>query len=81
LTKPSLKRDVAAKTQYPAFNAMAFFHRDAPSNPLHDLDALRTTRPVHLRHAPIISETRALLQVFRDPLECLLLVELRFPLF
>ena len=31
--------------------------------PLHKVDALRATLPAHLRHAPTVSEIRALLQV------------------
>lgn len=34
-------------------------------NPLQNVDALRATRPVHLRHAPNRTETRALLQAAR----------------
>jgi integrase len=66
LTDLALSRDVAASTQNQAFNAIAFFYKDVLGNPLHDVDALRATRPVHLRHAPTISETRALLQAVPD---------------
>jgi hypothetical protein len=48
---------VAASTQNQALNAIAFSYKDVLGNPLHDVDALRATRPVHLRHAPAISET------------------------
>lgn len=30
------------------------------------MDALRAARPVHLRHAPTLTETRALLQAVAD---------------
>jgi site-specific recombinase XerD len=66
LTELALKRDVAAATQNQAFNAVAFFYRDVLGNPLHDVDALRATRPAHLRHAPTVSETRTLLQAVSD---------------
>ncbi|HRZ54560.1 MAG TPA: hypothetical protein P5525_03765 [Candidatus Paceibacterota bacterium] len=39
--------------------ALAFFYKDVLGTPLHDVDALRATRPVHLRHAPTLPETRA----------------------
>ena len=43
-----------------------FFYKDVLGTPLQKVDALRATRPVHLRHAPTVSETRALLQAVRD---------------
>ena len=51
LTDLALKRDVAAATQNQAFNAIAFFYKDVLGAALHDVDALRATRPAHLRHA------------------------------
>ena len=66
LTELALKGDVAAATQNQAFNAVAFFYRDVLGNPLHDVDALRATRPAHLRHAPTVGETRAVLQAVPD---------------
>jgi hypothetical protein len=66
LTELALNRDVAASTQNQAFNAIAFFYQDVLGKPLHDVDALRATRPVHLRHAPTLSETRALLQAVSE---------------
>ena len=66
LTQLALTRDVAASTQNQAFNAIAFFYKDVLGTPLHDVDALRATRPVHLRHAPTLTETRALLQAVGD---------------
>ncbi len=66
LTDLARHRDISASTQNQAFNAIAFFYKDVLGNPLHDVDALRATRPVHLRHAPTISETRVLLQAVCD---------------
>ncbi len=66
LTQLALTRDVAASTQNQAFSAIAFFHKDVLGTALHDVDAPRTTRPVHLRHAPTLTETRALLQAVGD---------------
>ena len=66
LTDLALRRDVAASTQNQAFSAIVFFYKDVLGAPLHDVDALRATRPVHLRHAPTVAETRALLQAVRD---------------
>lgn len=66
LTDLALKRVVAAGTQNQAFNAIAFFYKDVLGNPLRDVDALRATRPVQVRHALTVSETRALLQAIRD---------------
>ena len=45
LTRPALRRGVAASTHNEAFNAVAFFHKDVLGTPLHDMDALRATRP------------------------------------
>ncbi|GEM_PF-796206 len=56
------RHDVAASTQNQAFNAIAFFYKDVLGTPLQNVDALRATRPAHLRHAPTMAETRALLQ-------------------
>ena len=51
LTQLALTRDVAPSTQNQAFTAIAFCYKDVLRIPLHDVDALRATRPVHLRHA------------------------------
>jgi len=64
------RHDVAASTQNQAFNAIAFFHKDVLVTPTQNVDALRATRPTHLRHAPTIAETRALLQAIRDVAGC-----------
>lgn len=66
LTDLALRGNVAASTQNQASSAIAVFCNDVLSAPLHDVDVLQSTRPVHLRHAPIIAETRALLQAVRD---------------
>ena len=57
---------VAASTQNQAFNAIAFFYKDVLGTPLQGVEALRVTRPAHLRHAPSVGETRTLLQAVRD---------------
>jgi hypothetical protein len=66
LTELALKRDLAASTQNQAFNAIALFYKDVRGNLVHDVEALRTARLVHLRHAPTISEIRSLLQTVSD---------------
>ena len=66
LTQLALTRDAAASTPNQTFNAIAFFCNDVLATPLHDVDALRATRPGHLRHAPTLTETRALPQVVGD---------------
>ncbi len=66
LTALALRHDVAASTQNQAFNAIACFSKDVLGTPLQNLDALRATRPAHLRHAPTVSETRSLLQAVPD---------------
>ena len=66
LTALALRHDVAASTQNQAFNAIACFSKDVLGTPLQNLDALRATRPAHLRHAPTVSGTRSLLQAVPD---------------
>ncbi len=66
LSALALRQDVAANTQNQAFNAIAFFYKEVLGTPLQKVDALRATRPAHLRHAPTVAETRALLQAVRD---------------
>ncbi|HNU52560.1 MAG TPA: phage integrase N-terminal SAM-like domain-containing protein [Verrucomicrobiota bacterium] len=66
LTTLAQRHDVAASGQEQAFNAIAFFYKDVLGTPLQNVDALRATRPAHLRHAPTIAETRALLQARRS---------------
>jgi len=66
LTELAQTRGVAASTQHQAFNAIVFFYKDVLGLPLQAVDALRVTRPAHLRHAPTVAETRTLLQAVRD---------------
>ncbi len=66
LSALALRHDVAASTQNQAFHAIPCFSKDVLSTPLQNLDALRATRPAHLRHAPTVAETRALLQAVPD---------------
>lgn len=60
------KQDVSASTQNQAFNALVFFYRDVIEQPLGNVDALRASRPAQLRHAPNVSDTRALLGTVED---------------
>jgi hypothetical protein len=66
LTGLACQSDVAASTQNQAFNAIVFFYKEVLDQPIEDVDALRAKRPVHMRHAPTMSETVALLQTVRD---------------
>lgn len=66
LSELALRQNVSASTQNQAFNAICFFYRDVLAQPLKQVDALRATRPAHLRHAPTVAETRALLAEVRD---------------
>src|SRR5262245_23017685 len=59
-------RNVAASTQNLAFNAITFFYKDVLKQPLANVDALRTSRPRQMRHAPTVAETRTLLAAVRD---------------
>ena len=62
LTELAVSRDLAASTQNQAFNAIAFFYKDVLGKPLQNVESRRAVRPLHLRHAPTVSQTRALLQ-------------------
>lgn len=62
LTSLALKRQVAASTQNQAFNAIMYFYKEVLRRPLQEVQALRVKRPAHMRHAPTLDETRALLQ-------------------
>ena len=66
LSELAQKRELATSTQQQAFNAIVFFYKDVLALPLQAVDALRVTKPVHLRHAPTVAETRTLLQAVRD---------------
>ena len=59
LTALACDRGVAASTQNQAFNAIVFFYKDVLAVPLQGVDALRATRPAHLRHAPTVMRPRA----------------------
>jgi len=59
-------RAISASTQHQAFNAIVFFYKDVLVVPLQGVDALRISRPAHLRHAPTVPEVRALLQNVPD---------------
>lgn len=61
LTDLALTRNVSASTQNQAFNAIVWFYKDVLGYPLQNVDALRATRPDHVRHAPTVEETRRLL--------------------
>jgi len=66
LTELARAHDVSASTQNQAFNAILFFYKDVLGLPLKNVDALRASRPEHLRHAPTPAETRQLLATVRD---------------
>ncbi len=66
LTDLALKKNVSAATQNQAFNAILFFYKDVLAMPLKNVDALRATRPSHIRHAPSVEETRALLTAVKN---------------
>ena len=66
LTDLARHRDLSASSQNQALNAILFFYKEVLGQPLQGIDALRAKRPVHLRHAPTVEETRALLQTVRD---------------
>ena len=66
LTKLACDHYVAASTQNQAFHAIVFFYKNVLGVPLQAVDALRATRPAHMRHAPTVTETRTLLQTVRD---------------
>jgi integron integrase len=66
LTELALKHDVSASTQNQAFQAVLFFYKDVLGQPLKNVDALRASRPAHLRHAPSVADTNALLREVRN---------------
>jgi integron integrase len=57
---------VSASSQNQAFNAILFFYKHVLGQTIGNIDALRAQRPIHLRHAPTLSETQALLQTIRN---------------
>lgn len=66
LTKMALEKDVAVSTQNVAFNAVRWFYQDVMGVHLKNVDAMRATRPVRVRHAPTVEETFRLMQDVRD---------------
>jgi integron integrase len=62
LTDLARDRDVSASSQNQALNAILFFYKDVLGQTIGKVDALRAQRPVHMRHAPTISETQQLLR-------------------
>jgi len=52
LTMLARELDVAEDTQNQAFNAILFFYRDVEKKQIGNVDALRATRPKHIRRAP-----------------------------
>src|SRR5208337_2710465 len=66
LTDLAQKQHVAASTQNQAFNAVLFFYKEVLRRPLGRVEALRATRPTHLRHAPPVQDTHALLRAVQD---------------
>ena len=66
LTDLAVKKNVSASTQNQAFNAIRLFYQDALGQPLKDVEALRASRPEHLRRAPSVAETRALLAAVQN---------------
>ena len=66
LTDLARHHDLSASSQNQALNAILFFYKEVLGQPLQGIDALRAKRPAHLRHAPSVTETQALLQTVRD---------------
>lgn len=66
LTLMALEKDCAVSTQNVAFNAVRWFYQDVMGIQLCNVDALRATRPVQVRHAPTVDETFRLLEDVRD---------------
>ena len=66
LTELALKQNVSVSTQNPAFGAILFFYRDVLKVELKNINALRATRPEHLRHAPTEDEVKKLIAAVRD---------------
>ena len=60
------KDGVAASTQNQAFNAIKFFYTECLKVPLQNVDALRATRPAHVRTAPDRATTEKFLSLVRD---------------
>ena len=61
LTDLARRRNLSASSQNQALNAVVFFYKEVLHQEIKDVDALRASRPAHLRHAPTVAETQALL--------------------
>jgi integron integrase len=66
LTNLARHQDVAVSTQNQALNAILYFYKEVLGKPLQGIDSLRSRRQPHMRHAPTVNETRALLQAVPD---------------
>jgi len=66
LSELALRHDVSASTQNQAFNAVCFFYKCVIERPLKNVDALRATRPMRVRHAPSVQETGELIKAVRN---------------
>ena len=66
LTMLAREMDVAEDTQNQAFNAILFFYRDVEQKPIGNVDALRATRPKHIRRAPSVADTRKIIAAIKD---------------
>ena len=66
LTMLALVRDVSASTQNSAFHAIRFFYLEVAKVELGKIDGLRAQRRAHLRHAPSVPDTHALLDALPD---------------
>lgn len=66
LTELARDHGLSASSQNQAFNAILFFYKHVLKQTIGNIDALRAQRPVHMRHAPSVGETQALLQTIRN---------------
>ena len=66
LTDLACRHQVSASTQNQALNAILFFYAHVLDRPIQDVNALRAKRPIHMRRAPSVEETAALLQTVRN---------------
>jgi site-specific recombinase XerD len=66
LTELACEHSVSASTQNQAFNAIVYFYQEVLGQTVEGVKALRARRPVHMRHAPSVSDTHLLLQTVRD---------------
>ena len=66
LTHLALHRNVAAKTQNQAFNALLFLYKDVLGVELGEVNALRAKRPSHQRTSPSRDQVRLFLSAVED---------------